>query len=148
MIPADPKKQIGLKGKTASSKCAYLKRPLCQAKQAKGQVAKKPCTAIDSKNEDGSQLERSSFRFHSIDSVWQKEARSRVGVQYQLPCRFGCALRHSPNSRQCNRCFQMATVFSVLSQWSSQGYKKAILQFELHSWTTCKRLQLSCWECM
>ena len=89
MLPADAKKQKCLKGTTASSNRAYSKRPLCQVKQDRGQVAKQPCMAIDSNDGDGNQMERSSFRFHPVDSEWQNEACSRVGVQYQRPCRSG-----------------------------------------------------------
>ena len=81
----DPKKQKkSLKGSTASSKIAR-KRPLCQIKQNKRQLA---CTEIDSNNRGWSQLERCSFRFHPVDSKWQNKACSKVGVQYQRPGRF------------------------------------------------------------
>ena len=83
MILPNPKKQKeNLKEKNASSKHSQ-KRPLCLTKQDKGQLAKK------NNNGGWNQLERSSFRFHPVDSKWQNEACSKVGVQYQRPCRFG-----------------------------------------------------------
>ena len=59
-IPPDPKKQKkSQKGTTASSKNAR-KRPPCQIKQNKRQLAEKPCMEIDSNNRGWSQLERCS----------------------------------------------------------------------------------------
>ena len=86
-----------MKGTTANSNSQ--KRPLCQTTQDKRQLAEKPCMEINSNNRGWSQLERSWFKFHPVDSEWQNKVCSRVGVQYQRPCRFGCGGPGCPLTR-------------------------------------------------
>ena len=92
------------------------------------------------KNNNGgwNQLERSSFRFHPVDSKWQKEACSKVGVQYQRPCHFGygspdCLLT-GPNFQTVRRILAdgncLFRSFSMIITGSQEGHlavRRAIL---------------------